>query len=275
MSSGAIFINTEWIVFPMKSPIKCLIIFIIAITSLINVAEKPLIKLGYADACPHMCVGGNKPGFTAEISQTIFKDYGYKVELVALPWARVVQNTNSGVLHGALSTGKGESPLLLYPEMELATQTDCFYGLKSDSWKPQGITSFKGRKSIIFRGWVFDIPYKKILGKDYQRYFEELSIDKTYTDRAIELVERGRMDAFWSDATVYSYYLSKKQLKEHPTIKQLGCVHKQNLYLGFSPKHSKLAKTLMPLFDKGMKEIRKDGRLDMILKRYGLIDWHK
>ena len=69
-----------------------------------------------------------------------------------------------------------------------------------------------------------------------------LSIDEYYTERAIKLVKSGRMDAFWSDSTVYSYYLAKNKLTDQTPIKQLGCVHQQNLYIGFSPKRPERAK---------------------------------
>lgn len=169
------------------------------------------LSIGYAEACPHMCPYDENKGFTTDIAKAVLEMQGWNVRFVALPWARVVANTNTGQLNAAISTGKNESPLLIYPTEELATQEDCFYGAAGDMWKPEGAHSFKIRKTIVFSGWVLEAPYREALGDQlYDSIFEKFSIDKDYHDRSVNLVIRKRMHAFWSDSTVFSYYQSKK-----------------------------------------------------------------
>jgi len=232
------------------------------------------LSIGYADACPHMCVDEENKGFTVDIAQAALEAYGYEIEFKALPWARAVANVNNGFLNAVVSTGKEESPLLIYPEQELATQNDCFYGLESDKWQAGDVYSFLNRRTIVFKGWVFEAPYKKTLGKEaYDKLFVHFTIDKSYTDQVIKLVQRGRVNAFWSDSTVFLYYLAKNNLDNKLPIKNLGCVHQQKLYIGFSPKYPELARILADQFDEGMKKLRQTGTLKQILSKYGLRDW--
>ncbi len=45
-------------------------------------------------------------------------------------------------------------------------------------------------------------------------------------------------------------------------------------YIGFSPKHPN-AKTLINMYDQGIKKLRESGQLNQILSRYGVEDWVK
>ena len=45
--------------------------------------------------------------------------------------------------------------------------------------------------------------------------------------------------------------------------------------MGISPKYPKLAKKVNSDFDKAMIKLRKSGKLEKIMKRYGLGDWRK
>ncbi len=232
------------------------------------------INVGFAEACPHMCPYDQHKGFTVDIARAALEPKGWRLSFVALPWARVVAKANAGSLHAAISTGKKESPQLIYPQLELATQEDCFFGRRNDSWTPQGSSSFLERKTIVFKGWVLEDDYKAVLGETgYKRSFEEFSIDENYIERVIQLVIRHRMDAFWSDSTVFKYYAARARNADLVNIKKLGCVSKQNLYIGFSPAHPDLTKRLTKDFDAGMERLRETGELNRILGRYGLSDW--
>jgi hypothetical protein len=79
------------------------------------------LVFGYTEACPHMCPEGKDKGFTTDITRQALETFEYHVNFKALPWARAVSNANSGVINGVISTGKVESPELIYPQMELAT----------------------------------------------------------------------------------------------------------------------------------------------------------
>jgi polar amino acid transport system substrate-binding protein len=249
--------------------ISCLLFFIN------NVLAKEVLTFGYTEACPLMCPNQKDKGFTTEITKTVLEKSGYTVKFESLPWSRAVDFANKGTLSGLICTGQEESPLLIYPKLEEGIQNDCFYGAYSDKWKPNDLTSFINRKTIIFKGWVYEQKYKDKLGeKIYFKTFKEFSLEGGYFKRAIKMVQRGRAHAFWSDENMFKYFLKQNQsIKEANIVKKLGCIKRQKLYLGMSPKFPKLAKKVNRDFDKGMREIRKSGELDKIMAKYGLTDW--
>ena len=234
---------------------------------------KPLLQFGYTEACPHMCPSDKNKGFTTDIARAIFEHEGYQVKFVDLPWARAAANTLNGQLDGVLSAGKEETPDLLFPTMEIALQSDCFYGKKSDSWVAGKAETFLNRKTIIFNGWVNEKLFQKTLGlKSYNASFEPFSLDQHYTQRVLNMIKLDRANAFWMDINVFAYYKRNKQ-SDVAGIKSLGCIKHQNLYLALSPKNKMLSAKLADQFDRGMKRLRSSSELDNILQKYGLNDW--
>ena len=252
-----------------------LVVVIFASVAVAQTKEPNTLKLGVTEACPHMCPTNSNRGFTIDITQAVLEKYNYNIEFVNLPWGRAVTSTNNGNLNGLVCTGKQEAPLLLYPKMELGTQKDCFFGLANDDWYPQDIGSFKGRKTIIFPGWVLEESSKKELGQDsYDKAFKEFALNNDYINRSISMIEKGRANAFWNDPIVFSYFLEQnKQIKDKGNIKNLGCIKNQNLYVGFSPTDPGFAKKVKAQFDEGMMELRQSGELKVIMAKYGLEDW--
>ena len=48
---------------------------------------------------------------------------------------------------------------------------------------------------------------------------------------------------------------------------------KRHLYVGFSPTHPKESREMASIFESGIMKLRKSGKLDKILNKYGLHDW--
>ncbi|WP_172449228.1 substrate-binding periplasmic protein [Bowmanella denitrificans] len=258
----------------MKSPFLYLIIGLAFTVTAEN--EKPVLKFGYTEACPHMCPNEENQGFTTDIARSIFvEQFGYTVEFYALPWARAVADVAKGELHGVLSAGKDETPELWFPEREIAVQSDCFIGLASDNWVAGDIYSFLNRRTIVFKGWANESAYRAALGSSqYEELFDDFSIDSRYMERVVNMVKLGRADAFWMDVNVYAYYQQRYPQLFDAQLKNLGCIKFQYLYLAFSPAFEQLSAQLMAEFDEGMQQLRKTGDLVSILQRYGVQDWH-
>ena len=258
----------------MKQFIGFLLLCALAGVSVITWAEE-LLRFGYADACPHMCPGERHEGFTVDIVRAVYEKLGYRVEFVESPWARAAQNAKVGLLNGVISAGKEEVPGMIFPENELAVQSDCFFGSYSDHWravdKPE---HFLGRRTIVFKGWILERSYIKALGQQaYNQAFEEFSIDKKYGKRVMEMLRLKRADSFWMDSNVFAYSKLRYPGWFGVDIVNLGCVAFQDLYLALSPATPALSRQLAQQFDLEMPGLRNSGELDEILALYGLSDW--
>ncbi|MCP5162221.1 MAG: hypothetical protein H6999_00730 [Hahellaceae bacterium] len=250
------------------------ILMVFGLTSVQAEDKAAQLEFGYAEACPHMCPYNEQKGFTTDIARTIFEKRGYRVTFVALPWARAAYQAMQGELDGVLSAGKLETPGMIFPELEIAEQSDCFYGKDSDPWQAGDASSFLNRTTIIFNGWVNERRYRKALGDEvYQQTFEEFSIDSRYYERVLEMVRRGRAHAFWMDSTVFGYLQKHNPELDSRGIKNLGCVGHQYLYLALTPQTQVRSEKLAVEFSEGMQALRDSGELANILQTYGLKDW--
>lgn len=260
------------------SPMRSVALFICSFASAFagQSDDTQIVRFGYADACPHMCPKGENQGFTVDIVRAIFEASGIQVQFVDLPWARAAKMALNGELDGVLSAGRAETPEMLFPQQELAFQQDCFYGNANDYWHPTDALSFAGRTSIVFSGWVNEAEYLQSLGADgYHRAFVEFSIDTEYIARVTNMVRRHRADAFWMDPTVYAYSKNLYPQLLDNSLKLLGCVKEQKLYLALTPAKPELSKQLADIFDQRMPLLRQSGQLAEILNRYGLTDWQR
>jgi polar amino acid transport system substrate-binding protein len=253
------------------------IIYFLLISSLTGygaIQDSPSLRFGYSEACPHMCPNEVSKGFVTDIVRVIYESRGYKVSFVSLPWARATSYVLHGKLDGMLSASKLEVPQMVFPNLEVAMQNDCFIGRYSDAWQPSGLSSFIGRRTLVFKGWFHETNYIKALGKEkYRKFFISIPLDQRYPSRAVKMIKRQRVESFWMDENVYEYYRRNLPIMQKSKLRNLGCVAQQKLYLAISPAHRGHANMLAQKFDQGMTEIRNSGELVTILSRYGLHDW--
>lgn len=245
-----------------------------SLTNYGSIQDSHTLRFGYSEACPHMCPNNVNKGFVTDIVRVIYEGQGYNVSFVSLPWARATSYVLHGQLDGMLSASKLEVPQMIFPNLEVAMQNDCFIGRNSDTWQPSDLSSFIGRKTLVFKGWFHEANYIKELGKEiYRKFFISIPLDPRYPERAVKMIQRQRVNSFWMDENVYEYYRNNLPIMQKSKLRNLGCVAQQKLYLAISPVHHGRASIIAQQFDIGMTRIRKSGELKYILERYGLHDW--
>lgn len=253
------------------------IVIFIALGAYLAVASNNTeILISYTEVCPFMCTQEKNRGFVTDIAEAVFTTAGYKVNFLALPWARAISDINSGKTDAIISAAKSEAPGLIFPSQEIAMQSDCIFGRKDDDWVPgEDVKSYKGRKTIVFSGWTKEIDFKKELGQDeYDNRFQHFSMDHTYLPRSIKMISLFRADGFWMEPQVVQYFFKNgSDEKQKSEIKNLGCIKRQKLYIGFSPNKPELSKKLALQFDEGITALRQNGKLKLILDKYNLKDW--
>ncbi|WP_425667793.1 substrate-binding periplasmic protein (plasmid) [Vibrio tubiashii] len=154
-----------------------------------------------------MCTKSNKQGFAVDIVDKVFKNSGLEVSFEVYPWARAVKNASSGVISGILAPGKKEAPLLMYPSEPIALQQNCFFQNHTSSWRYVDKSSLTNKKIIVFISWAHAKDLKQDIGEDeYTNIFTELSYDGNYYQKAINMVNKGRADAFWADPSVIKIF---------------------------------------------------------------------
>ena len=87
------------------------------------------------------------------------------------------------------------------------------------------------------------------------------------------MTESKRLDGFIENPLVLEYNLGlmKKDIKKFKAVSP-NLANDPDLFISFAPGHPK-SQEYAKILDLGMAEMRKSGRLKVILARYGLKDW--
>lgn len=231
-------------------------------------ASNQKLTISVSQFCPFMCIQGDQVGgFTVDLLKLIFPD---KLTFQEFPWARGVAEANSGGVDGILAPAKAEAPNLIFPKLEIAWQEECFYKRRDSDWRYTDYTSFKHQKILVFRGWSFQKKLMAHFGSEnYRVIFQDMNFDSRYMPRAIGMIRRARVNAFWQESSVFKYYA-----KHHPGktdhLTSAGCIDKHALFIAFTPTKPLQSKNLAKQYDEGISKLKQSGAWSKVLSNYGL-----
>lgn len=227
--------------------------------------------------CPYICLNkehtglaADAPGYYVDIIDAIFPSRGYDVEYVVRPWKRALQETRSGALNAILSPAKKEAPDFVFPEEELAHLCWCFY-TKSRTWAYRGVESLKNQIVGYLEGNRFNNELDAYLRRNRDNPQKVQAVHGlNFLDINKNKLLQGRITVFIEESATTDHYLSEHDLDED--VVKAGCIGCRHMYMGFSPAREESAE-YAAIFSSGLRELRRSGRLDVILSRYGLKDW--
>ena len=248
--------------------------FYIALISLmlaVPVAWAEVLKMTSVDWCPNICITPDKPGYVVELVEEAFKGSAFQVEFEILPWSRSIKMVEAGEAQGILAPTKSEAPNLLYPKQELGVQKMCLWARPDTKWEYKGIESLKGLQI----GSAYDVSIEILNDyiKENKEQFQLIPFNDSYIKKSLKKLEYHRMDAFVLTHNFAMYEFNA--LNARHKVRLAGCLSFEKFYLAFSSqKHLRpTVKKAMKYFDEKIVEVRKSGRLEKIMNRYGLKDW--
>lgn len=211
------------------------------------------------------------PGYLVEIAREIFQSHGYEVIYEKTTWNRAIFGTRSGEFDGIIGTGKQETPDFIFPDIEQGIASHTFYVPDTSSWQYSGNSSLK------------DITLGVIENYSYGSFFNEYIVPHSGNQERVQIItgndpllrnlkkiKFGRIEATIEDKNVMQYFLKHNNIDIK--IKPAGVVRTEKIYIAFSPDHTKSEK-YAKILSQGMKKIRKSGKLNKILAKYGLSEW--
>ncbi|MCL9781607.1 transporter substrate-binding domain-containing protein [Vibrio sp. S4M6] len=221
-----------------------------------NLASKERVSIGTLDYCPYHCKSTNS-GYVVDIVKEIY----HNADIYYLPWKRAVINTVNGDLDALLTPTKSEAPLLIYPVETIGIQRSCFFVL--DENKDMTIDELSKFKVGTFTGYSLDGIQTDKDNINYLSGVDALS-------RGVKMLKKGRIKSFFIEENGMRFYLKKNEINGITTS---SCTRGEDLYVGFNPKDKASSTALSKELSEGVIELRRNGKLDQILSKYGLLDW--
>lgn len=211
------------------------------------------------------------PGYIVAVLKEIFEAEGYQVSYINLPWTRCIKDTRDGQITALAGADRLEVPDFIFPKHTIGTTRPAFFVRSETDWKFKDISSLEG----IVLGVIQDYTYSKEIDQYIQQNQKSKSLlivkGNDPLDRLIDALQNKRIDVFIENAPVVHHSLRKKNLISE--IKEAGYPKAGvRLFVPFSPRLPK-ATEYAAIFDKGISELRKTGKLQKILDKYEIKDW--
>ena len=221
--------------------------------------------------CPYNCDPvSDKPGFMVEIATIAFAKQGHTIKYITLPWARAIISVRAGWYDGIIGSGKHETPDFIFPDTALGKATHTFYVKKENPWRYEGLDSLKA----INLGVITKYSYGNLL-EDYIKPNKgnrkvQIVTGNNALNKNIKKLLLGRIDALIEDKSVFNYHLHSTQAPDEFT--DAGAAYSEKVYIAFSPKIAN-SKNYAEILSNTIEELRTNGELAIILKKYGMEDW--
>ena len=232
------------------------------------------LRIATDEWCPYDCIAGQndgKVGYLGDLLVETMKVRGHKVEFVEVNYTRGLELVREGKLDGTMACFREEAPDFIFPDFPLGKSNSTFFTLKDSSWSYTGIESLKQAKMIgIIDGYDYvDPTVMEYLNKKTNNVLA-MKGEKPL-ERLIEMLISGRITTIIEDKIVLEYKIT--QMDKVDLIKIAGVTDSViDVFASFSPKKKKSKEYAKILSEETIK-MRKDGRLQVLLDKYGIKDW--
>ncbi|MBC9249991.1 ABC transporter substrate-binding protein [Pseudomonas alcaligenes] len=220
--------------------------------------------------CPINCEPGSaRPGIFVELAQRIFAESGIRVEYQALNWARTLREVRSGTLNAAIGAGVADAPDFLFTATPVAQSRNCFFTRPDSTWQFSGVDSLPQVRLGVINDYSYGDQLNAYIADKRSR---SGPIQVASGDRALALnvskLLHGRLDAVLENRWVMQSMLASSG--QSGTLREAGCRETDApIYLAFSPALDS-SRRYVELFEQGLRRYRADGRLQALLKAYGV-----
>lgn len=238
------------------------------------VAELPgVITLVAPDNwCPFSCKAGeDREGFAVDIVRAAMQVSGIQVRYQNMPYERALMEVRNGSVYAAAPVFISEAPDFVFPAEALSVSEYCFYTLPSTTWTFEGTDSLNNITFVVTAGYSYGHAMDTYISADSPQDLVKMR-GSNITDRMIQMIHGGRVDALLDDTRLIDYTLKTGAYPQG--LRNAGCIDQVHFgYLALSPSIAESA-ALAELFDYGIKELKARGEFNTILDSYGVEYWN-
>ena len=226
------------------------------------------VKIATDPWCPYVCVSEKgSSGILVEIVEQSFAENGYLVDFIWLNWARAIAEARKGRIQGIIGAFKTDSPDYIFGKEHLLESEMCFFTSQGDNWAFQNMDSLSSRVTVVVKSYSYGSELDSYVAQNENsgsRNVTSVYGMESITKR-LKLLEKRKIDTLVEDKLVMAKI--NQNLKPEAKLRQAGCLPPEKVYLAFSP-NSNLSPRLSRAFDKGVKSLKRSGRLKQIINEY-------
>jgi polar amino acid transport system substrate-binding protein len=233
-------------------------IFVVAFASSPLLAAPKVLTLAAGLAIPPYNIPETKSGIELDIVREALKNKGYAIKIKYVPFARVKKELKDQTVDGALTINPDSGIEAFYSDEHIVCE-NVVISLKENKFNIKDVNGLKGKSVLAFQDATI------YLGKDFasmakqNRKYREIPKQELQ----VNLLYSNRVDTIVLDKNIFYYYRRHNQMVD--TSKPIDVWHI------FPPTPFSVAfidEKVRDDFNEGLKELRKSGRYEEIVKKY-------
>lgn len=253
-----------------RLPLRLRLLPLLACLACSGVARGETLVIAADIWCPVNCAADSeRPGIFIELARDIFAEAGIEVRYEMRNWARVLQEVRRGEINAAVGAGVGDAPDFLFTETPVAMSRNCFYTLPDSTWRYDGLASLADVRLGVINDYSYGVEINAYVA-EHRGHVDRVQVaagDKALDINLSKLGHR-RLDAMIENSWVVQARLA--DLGRSGELREAGCREPDvPIYLAFSPA-LKDSPRHVALFEQGLLRYRANGRLQALLKAYGV-----
>jgi polar amino acid transport system substrate-binding protein len=251
--------------------VRIILLFLIIITS--PFAFSKSINVAWNPWCPWVCESAQKPGFSAELVDEVFKYSDIMVQFQKYSWPSALFEAREGRVVGLLPPAKNEAQGFIFPQEAAGFQQMCFYLNNGFNWSYKNINSLNNISFAVSEGNNYPGLMNYIdKNSNIPSKVQLIGTEDVFTIGFSNL-KKNKYKAFVTDYIPAEYYLNKNNLNQE--FKKSSCLPKEKFYIAFSPKNKEKSILLAKIFDENIIKIKKNGEFKTLLNKYNIEDWER
>lgn len=216
--------------------------------------------------------GNAKKGYMIEILQEIFAPLGHTIDYQTLSWDDSLAAVEKGQFDAVVGASHDDAPGFVFPQESLGNSGTGLFVKRGNAWTYQGMSSLEKVRLGVIEAY----SYSEELDAYIEAHRGSDRVVEVSGDNAlpilIGMLRSGQVDAVAEDPSVMVFNLLDQKIPVNELVAISMTAEKVPLYVAFSPK-KKTSAEYARQFDDGLRTLRKNGKLQQILYRYGLKDW--
>jgi polar amino acid transport system substrate-binding protein len=234
--------------------------------------SQDVMTMGSDEWLPYVGTQENR-GYMIEVADAIFEKQGIKIQIKSYPWTRILHMVRKGSLNAAPGMQKNQAPDFIIPNEPLGIDDAAFFVPKSDPWKYINIESLHNKNIGVIKDYTYEKEIDAYITKNFadNKRIHVAHGDDPY-EQMVKLLQAKRVDLIIANPNVFLYKLSTMGLNSSD-YKKIPIQNSANyVYIGFSPA-LKQSREYSKILSTGIAEMRKNGQLKILLKKYNVKDW--
>lgn len=209
-------------------------------------------------------INGNakQPGIAVEIVTAAYRNQGYELQFETLPWLRAlksVQKNRIDIIPAIWFTEK-RAKQFSYSHSFLDNEV-VFIKRHNDPYEYSGLESLTGKKVGIIKGYGYDNTF--LTATNFEK------IDGYSLLVNLKQLRSNRIDLALADKIVAKYTMQKSELSLTNFAFSSTPLSTYPLHIAIGQTNPN-AKRYLDIFNKGLDEIKRNGQLEKIVKKYGI-----